>query len=140
MENNILQTLTSMLGGNNNQPQANTKPQNTPPLYPVEAYSTNNQSNNFDNQTPQSSNLNKSLGGNNLLPLLLSMMGNKGESNNLDMLSSLLSTQNNSSGDANNLLDLFSSLNKKKKEDEKKDTPQQEIVVTEGEIPKNEIL
>lgn len=139
MENNILQTLTSMLGTNNNTTQNNTKPQNIPPLYPVEAYPANSQSNNFDSQ-PQQNNQNMNFGGNNILPLLLSMMGNKGENKDLDMLSTLLSTQNNGGNDANNLFSLFSSLNKKKKEDKNEEISQEEVIVTQGELPKNEIL
>lgn len=133
MENNILQALSSMLGKNNSQPTQTSTQQNLPPLYPVEAYSVNNQpqqNQSFDNNN--SSN-------NNLLPLLLSMMGQKGDGN-VDLLSSLLSTQNGNS-DTNNLLNLFSSLNKKRKDKEEENTnDKSEVVVTEGECPKNQLL
>ena len=118
MENNLLQNLMTMLGGNFNANQKQSDPQT--PLYPAEAYS--------NCQSPMQPQNNQ----NALLPLILSLFGQ----NNADALSNVLSGQNN---DLSSMLSLISTLSKKKEE---KSEQKKEAIVQEssGLLPKDELL
>lgn len=150
MDNNLLQMLSGLLGKNNTSGMqninnsANFSEQKQPPLYPVEPFSIgqnsqNTMQNNFAEQNSQSQNNTQ----NNMLPLLLSLMGGQNGSQ-FEALGKLFSNEAPSNMDINSLATLFSSLSKNKKSSandniKKEDEVSSSNQVIEGELPSNDL-
>ncbi len=135
MENNIIQILSSYLNKNqtsNQNSNFSQSKQNSTPLYPMEAYP--------DSNTIQGQSINNNEQNlNNLLPLLLSLMGQSSGSSGIDLISSLLSSPNSSQEKSlNGLAKLLSSINKKNNDKEK--DKNEDPIINEGKLPKNQIL